>query len=166
MKSHQALLTSRQLDYRTIATYYGEGATYDAIEGQFRKIRKEADVLRQKVKSGEHSEAPPRGNKQESDSGVKPTKTRKPRVSPKKQDSVISGRITKSITPTKKRGVDQNTVNGVREEMESSASSMMEGHHGDSFYDGDGDFGFSLVEQVSFGVDEFGGETNYIGDGV
>ncbi|MCJ1244223.1 hypothetical protein MMC30_001421 [Trapelia coarctata] len=148
------------LDYRKIATYYGEGTTYDSIEGQFRKIRKEAEKMKQKVDSGEQTEAPPRGNKKDGDSGAKPTKARKPRISPKKQDGVISGRVTKSITPTKKRGVDQNAVKGVKEEMESSASSMMEGHLGGSFDDGDGDFDFS------FGVDGLGDENDYIGDEV
>ena len=122
--------------------------------------------MRQMVDSGEQSEAPRRGNKKDGDGSAKPAKTRKPRSSPKKQDGVISGRVTKSITPTKKRGVGQNAVKGVKEEMESSASSMMEGHHGGSFDDVDGDFDFSFGEQYSFGVDGLGGEICYDGHEV
>lgn len=36
-----------KLNYTKIATMYGQGATYDAIEGHFRKIRKEATQLRE-----------------------------------------------------------------------------------------------------------------------
>ncbi|MCJ1382716.1 hypothetical protein MMC17_005829 [Xylographa soralifera] len=119
------------LDYRRIATYFGDGATYDSIEGQFRKIRSEAALMKEEVESGARAEAPPRGNKKEACDT--PKKIRKPRNSPKKNEAVLSGRISKSksLTPTKKRGMNANViananaVMGVKEEMESSASSMM-----------------------------------------
>jgi len=39
----------------------GGGATYDAVEGRFRKIKKDAAALQAKVDSGELPEAPLRG---------------------------------------------------------------------------------------------------------
>lgn len=35
-----------QLDYQAMATYFGQGATYDAIEGRFRRYRKMAEDLK------------------------------------------------------------------------------------------------------------------------
>ncbi|KAL2868721.1 uncharacterized protein BJX67DRAFT_379672 [Aspergillus lucknowensis] len=35
-----------KLDYHAMAALFGQGATYDSIEGQFRKFRKQADELR------------------------------------------------------------------------------------------------------------------------
>ncbi|PLB45244.1 hypothetical protein P170DRAFT_277704 [Aspergillus steynii IBT 23096] len=35
-----------KLDYQGMATYFGQGATYDAIEGRFRRYRKMADELK------------------------------------------------------------------------------------------------------------------------
>lgn len=120
--------------------------------------------MREEVDSGVRIEAPPRGIKKDGDTGVKNPKTRKPRASPKKNDAVLSGRVNKSGTPTKKRGADQNTVRGVKEEMESSASSMMEGNFGGSFDDGAHDIDFSFGEQDSFGIHGLGGGTDDIGD--
>ena len=58
------MLTSFQtkLNYKKIADYYGNGATYDAIEGRFRIVRKDAGQLRNELESGERPPAPPRGN--------------------------------------------------------------------------------------------------------
>ncbi|KAL6720266.1 hypothetical protein ACLMJK_002187 [Lecanora helva] len=105
-----------KLDYRRIATFYGQGATYDSIEGQFRKIRNGAKELRAKVESGEIPVAPPRGSK------TNPTTPRKSSITPR--EKIIGGRITKSNnnTPTKK---SKNTK-GFKEETESSASSFYE----------------------------------------
>lgn len=97
------------------------------IEGQFRKIRKDAERMRAEVDTGVLPQAPPRGSigmKEEVGAAVTPKKTSKQRT-PKK-DGVLSGRVTKSITPTKKRAANANAVKGVKEEMESSAESMME----------------------------------------
>lgn len=125
--------------------------------------------MKDEVDSGVRTEAPPRGNKKDGDGGAKPIKTRKPHVTPqKKNDGVISGRVNKSTTPTKKRGTSQNTVKGIKEDMESSASSMMEGYLGCSFDDGDQDIAFSFGEQDAYGVDDLGDGTGYggLGDGT
>jgi hypothetical protein len=34
-----------QVDFKRVALYYGQGATYDAIEGRFRKAKKLAKEL-------------------------------------------------------------------------------------------------------------------------
>ncbi|MCJ1284266.1 hypothetical protein MMC26_003597 [Xylographa opegraphella] len=119
------------LDYRRIATYFGDGATYDSMETQFRKIRGEAARMREAVESGARAEAPARGSKRNV-CGT-PKNSRKPRNASKKNDTVSDGRITKSksVTPTKKGGTygngvaNPNAVMGVKEELCSSASSMM-----------------------------------------
>ncbi|MCJ1397943.1 hypothetical protein MMC11_001139 [Xylographa trunciseda] len=143
------------LDYRRIATYFGDGATYDSIEGQFRKIRTEAAIMKQEVDDGTRAQAPPRGNKKESCDT--PKKVRKQRNSPKKTDTVLAGRVSKSksLTPTKKRGANANViantnaVMGVKEEMESSASSMM--GLGD---DEDGEHDVETLGEMVFGQDK------------
>ncbi|KAL9608170.1 MAG: hypothetical protein Q9167_006974 [Letrouitia subvulpina] len=45
-----------------MATMYGEGATYDAIEGRFRHIRRQAAQMVEEVNSGARPAAPARGN--------------------------------------------------------------------------------------------------------
>ncbi len=94
---------------------FTKGATYDAIEGQFRKIRKGAKELKARVESGEIPSAPPRGAK------TNPTTPRKPATMPK--DRTATGRVSKSTnaTPTKKGGSFTRTI---KEENESSASSL------------------------------------------
>ncbi|MCJ1478294.1 hypothetical protein MMC13_006971 [Lambiella insularis] len=144
------------LDYRKIATYYGEGATYDSIEGQFRKIRKDADQMCAEVESGILPQAPPRtttNGKEKCDVSATPKKVRKSRASPKK-DGVLSGRVTKSITPTKKRAA--NAVKGVKEEMESSGSSVMEGVAGGVLGEEDAQFDLSFAGEEGFAPMEFG----------
>ena len=84
--------------------------------------------MKEEVDSGVRAQAPPRGSttlKTEHDVPATPKRTQKSRGSPKKRDGVLSGRVNKSVTPTKKRGAG-NAVKGVKEEMESSASSMID----------------------------------------
>ncbi|KAI9671186.1 MAG: hypothetical protein M1817_003693 [Caeruleum heppii] len=97
-------------NYQHIATMFGEGATYDAIEGRFRIIKREAAVLKAEVESGERGPAPPRGS-----TTTTPKKPR-PGNGPSTPSStgrngtqgVLSGRVTKGTitgsgasTPTK-----------------------------------------------------------------
>ena len=81
--------------------------------------------MKAEVETGARAPAPPRGSKRETCDT--PTRERKQRISGKKTDAVLSGRVSKSksLTPTKKRGVNVNAVKGVKEETVSSASSMM-----------------------------------------
>ncbi|KAL8993100.1 MAG: hypothetical protein Q9169_006602 [Polycauliona sp. 2 TL-2023] len=103
-----------KLDYRKIASMYGEGATYDAIEGRFRIIKKEASKLLAEVESGQRPEAPARGattNKTSAssatsadDAGVATPKkisksrstTSTPRASKAAGDKVLGGRVSKN----------------------------------------------------------------------
>lgn len=96
-------------------SYLPLGATYDSIEGQFRRIRKGAKELKARVESGEVPTAPPRGVK------TNPTTPCKPPSTPK--DRTASGRVCKSAngTPTKKSGSFSRSI---KQETESSASSF------------------------------------------
>ena len=85
--------------------------------------------MKAEVESGIAPQAPPRGTapvKSEGECST-PKKIRKPRASPRKSGGVISGRITKSLTPTKKKATETNTVAGMKEDMTSSESSVVDG---------------------------------------
>ncbi|CAL8579544.1 hypothetical protein XPA_005284 [Xanthoria parietina] len=137
-----------KLDYRKIASMYGEGATYDAIEGRFRIIKKEAAKLLAEVESGQRPAAPPRGNAMsksssfattstdDNDSISTPKKPRKPRsttTTPRAKkstaagggggDKVLEGRISKS---PKKKDMTGVVANRIKEEMPSAEESMHE----------------------------------------
>lgn len=120
------------------------GATYDSIEGRFRIIKKEAAVLKGEIDSGARPEAPIRGKDTNSTTGTPKkakTTTTTTTTTPKK-DKTVSGRVSKSTnnTPTKKGG---NTVNGIKEEPESSTSSFLSGtgtKEGEVVADEDGDW--------------------------
>ena len=55
---------------------FGEGATYDSIEGRFRIVRKEAEKLKAEIESGCRAPAPARGT------GSKTSTPKKPRAIP------------------------------------------------------------------------------------
>ncbi|KAL9604209.1 MAG: hypothetical protein Q9219_000607 [cf. Caloplaca sp. 3 TL-2023] len=159
-----------KLDYRKIASMYGEGislppfsfffpsyplpqltihiegATYDAIEGRFRIIKREAAKLLSEVESGSRPPAPPRGSSasttnakkssftseinDDTSTNVTPKKSRKPRSTnttprAKKADKVLAGRVAKNgrESPVKRDG---NVMRGIKEEMASSGSSIYE----------------------------------------
>jgi hypothetical protein len=124
-------IKGNQLNYQAMATYYGQGATYDSIEGQFRKIRKEAEMLREAVASGAQPPAPPRGSgaarHDSGGSGGAPTPKKSRKLANASMNTspgrVLAGRIAKSISPTKKRAA--NAIRGVEEEVVSSESSFV-----------------------------------------
>ncbi|KAF6231282.1 hypothetical protein HO173_010425 [Letharia columbiana] len=106
-----------KLDYRKIASMYGNGATYDSIEGRFRIIKKEAVALKAEVDSGERPEAPARGTVSATVTPKKPKST----VGTPSKGKTVGGRVGKSNgTPSKKRG------NGIKEEPQSGSSSFLE----------------------------------------
>lgn len=112
---------------------YGEGATYDSIEGRFRIIKKEASQLQTEIDSGLRPEAPIRGNAScptNANVGVRKPRTPKKDNHPGSQNGgVFNGRITKSTnsSPTKKRTAAQ-----IKKELleGSSASSLSCGDTG------------------------------------
>ncbi|KAL8888290.1 MAG: hypothetical protein Q9192_006199, partial [Flavoplaca navasiana] len=127
------------------------GATYDAIEGRFRIIKKEAAKLLAEVSSGERPPAPARGastatskNSSFLASGsdaenITPKKTRNPRSTtstPRAKKSstsasangmgsekVLGGRVSKSPKKKTETGV---VVNGIKEEVAGNEESMQE----------------------------------------
>ncbi|KAK4548441.1 hypothetical protein LTR36_009351 [Oleoguttula mirabilis] len=105
-----------KLDLKAIATYVNPldstGPLNDTLENRFRKIKKDAVVLKAEVETGKRGEVAPRGKSA-------PTTPRKPKT-PKKGalSSVANGRISKA-SPTKKRSIKA-------EQMESNASSVFD----------------------------------------
>jgi len=150
------LIPPLQLDYRKIATMYGNGATYDSIEGRFRIIKKEAAQLKSEIDSGARPEAPMRGANPSATSTPKKPKTTN--TTPKKVDKTFGGRVNKSAnsTPTKKGANAGNVVKGIKEEPESSASSFFGGSGMENGINGSEDD--ELIGEGMIGMDfDFGG---------
>lgn len=98
-----------KLDYKKIATMYGNGATYDSIEGRFRIIKKEATALKAEIDNGDRPEP-----------AARTPRRNKPTLSTPKKEKIIGGRVNKSAgTPSKKRGT---VIKGIKEEPDSSFS--------------------------------------------
>ncbi|KAI9699433.1 MAG: hypothetical protein M1836_003044 [Candelina mexicana] len=134
-----------KLDYRKIASMYGEGATYDAIEGRFRIVKKEAQVLKEELESGVRAPAPARGQPVSSNringstngnasTSTTPKKGRKGNgiksesssssISPTKKTAnqgVLSGRVTKSSSSTSAKG--KKTNNNIKLETQTPTPS-------------------------------------------
>lgn len=128
-ESYQRLLAAvyaaspQNHNYRLIATMFGEGATYDAIEGRFRKIKADAAKLKAEVESGQRPEAPARGVKSA------PTTPRKRKAVIPEGEGVINGRVTKSKTRTpghgrKKAAATQQPEIGMTEGSEGASFSF------------------------------------------
>ena len=134
---------------------YGRGATYDAIEGRFRIIRREAAQLKEEVESGLRPAAPPRGGLKkdkgcsededfeelDAEAGHKP-------LTPKQKHGVLTGRVSKKNTPTKPKG---RAVKGVKKENENNELILT-----DEVLSGAGD-GFDGFAYNLGGHDSFGG---------
>ncbi|KAI4159798.1 MAG: hypothetical protein LQ342_006309 [Letrouitia transgressa] len=127
-----------------MATMYGEGATYDAIEGRFRHIRRQAAQMVEEVNSGARPAAPARGNGNastnstannsfaaEGDGGTLPTTPKKskgtktpgstPRGGKKnvQGEKVLTGRVNKNQTnaSASAKASGKNGVNRFKEEV-------------------------------------------------
>ena len=102
---------------------YGQGATYDSIEGRFRIIRKEAAAMKAEIESGARPAAPPRNSN--ASGGNSGTTTPKKSKTATKKDKTITGRVTKSnaSTPSKKN-TNSDVAAGIKQELESGASSF------------------------------------------
>ena len=115
-------------NYQKIATLFGEGATYDAIEGRFRIIKREAARLAAEVEAGARPAAPAKkGNgpanvggtgavpKKNNNTKSKVTMTEKKNVKREKsaggnaKQRVLTGRVTKASNG--KRGDEKNKDN-------------------------------------------------------
>jgi hypothetical protein len=115
-------LTLPQLEYQAMATLFGQGATYDAIEGRFRRYRKMADEVKADALSRGITELPRGRNGTTSSSSVTPRTPRGPRGGITKPSS-STGRSRKNTvsqvlsTPTKRGqgrgGSSNNNGNGM-----------------------------------------------------
>lgn len=96
-----------QVDYKRIAYFYGQGATYDSIEGRFRKAKKDAQALRDEVAGT----AMPTSRSQPST----PRKTAAPRkkATPKSAGNP-SSRKRKAQPDSDDSGVDDSEINDLR----------------------------------------------------
>ncbi|MCJ1462307.1 hypothetical protein MMC07_000907 [Pseudocyphellaria aurata] len=92
-----------KLNYSKIAMMYGQGATYDAIEGHFRKIKKDAVQLREeqdiRVAGAPSSPTP---------TPKKPRKKEKAETTP----AVLGGRVKKSSASKRKKAIKVEMVDG------------------------------------------------------
>ncbi|KAF2142773.1 uncharacterized protein K452DRAFT_357863 [Aplosporella prunicola CBS 121167] len=110
LESYQRLLgamvaaSDNNVDYKKVAYFYGQGATYDSIEGRFRIAKKQANVLKKEAEDE---------NRVMPASRAKSTTStpRKPKAKPTLDTAnggVISGRVTKS--PSKKKAAAPKKV--------------------------------------------------------
>ncbi|KAF7189215.1 hypothetical protein HII31_09368 [Pseudocercospora fuligena] len=90
------ILTQYQVDLKQTALYFG--TTYDTLENRFRKIKKESEILKKEVSSGERAEI------------STPSRSTPKKSSPKKDAlaNVTNGRVSKS-TPKKKSSIKQES---------------------------------------------------------
>ncbi|KAL8773859.1 MAG: hypothetical protein Q9209_001289 [Squamulea sp. 1 TL-2023] len=139
----QVAAQDMKLDYRKIAHMYGQGATYDAIEGRYRIIKKDAAELLAEAETGERPIPPARGSTSNTAKSsttfdediATPKKPRAPRsatTTPRAKktvggNKVVGGRVTKSTESSpKKKNMTGAVVNGIKEEVSSVESSMEE----------------------------------------
>ena len=129
---------------------YGQGATYDSIEGRFRIIRKEAAAMKAEIESGARPAAPPR-NANAGGTNSEPT-TPKKRKTANKKDKTITGRVTKSnaSTPSKKN-TNGDVANAIKQENDSAVSSFSimndADAEGEEMMDGNSFFDMDVGEQ-------------------
>ncbi|KAL1649928.1 hypothetical protein SLS58_001304 [Diplodia intermedia] len=102
--SYQRLLAAlvaandNSIDYKKVAYYFGQGATYDSIEGRFRIAKRMANDLKREAED-EGRQMPTSRVRSTTSTPRKPKAQRPPAES--SQHSVQSGRIEKS-TPSKR----------------------------------------------------------------
>ncbi|OJD29909.1 splicing arginine serine-rich 2 [Diplodia corticola] len=100
-ESYQRLLAAlvaasdNAIDFKKVAYYFGQGATYDSIEGRFRIAKRMANDLKKEAED-EGRQMPTTRTKSANST------PRKPKAKPNTEHSVASGRVQKS--PSKKRG--------------------------------------------------------------
>jgi len=134
-----------QLDYRRIATFYGQGATYDAIEGRFRVVRKEAQALKDEAAAAGVTDTPRGRPKPATTARSAPARhgsgtparhgggtasTSRKRTSPLTAQRVDHGRIVKTPThkPARRPGLGSTAANAIRldaEDDEAGGDEMM-----------------------------------------
>lgn len=139
-ESYQRLLAAvhaaspQNHNYRQIATLFGRGATYDAIEGRFRRIKLDAAGLKNDVESGHQAEptSPKAG-------GAKSPRKRRAAPRPtyltegkdggdqRTRQRVLKGRIKKQASQAHKSRANNEKIigNGRKTAVEADSGSVM-----------------------------------------
>lgn len=122
-------------DYKKIATYYGDGKTFHAIEGQFRKIRVIAEVLRAAVDEGTSTTTAAGSDDLDTKSitGPSPGKARKDMTK-----TTIGGRVTKSGTLTGRAALGRKAAKKDRDTGKVKEEDDEEGRPGPNTVEVDG----------------------------
>ncbi|KAK8199711.1 hypothetical protein HDK77DRAFT_207931 [Phyllosticta capitalensis] len=103
------------IDFKKVAYYFGQGATYDSIEGRFRIAKKLAQTL--------EKEAVDEGREMPTTRTKSATSTpRKPKAKPSIEGGVVSGRVTKASP--KKKGT-KNSAPTIKTESDSASSTSL-----------------------------------------
>ncbi|KAI9807613.1 MAG: hypothetical protein M1825_005553 [Sarcosagium campestre] len=101
-------------NYSRIAKFFGEGATYDVIEGRFRKIKAEAARLREELddRGGEEGHIPAAA----SPAARTAPRQKKRGAGASGSQGVLEGRVTKASTApvSRKKTKKEGTADGVR----------------------------------------------------
>ena len=140
-----------QVNYSEVAKFFGEGATYHSVEGQFRPLRKVADQMKAgtapALNGGASACVTPTANRTGPAQGGSGTGRR---GQSGKKDGVISGRVKKAdvSTPTKPSIKREGSAVIKREEAAKSVPSPPESsnHDESTGYDGTDD-----MDLVAFG---------------
>ncbi|RHZ65663.1 uncharacterized protein CDV56_107548 [Aspergillus thermomutatus] len=121
-----------KLEYQAMATLFGQGATYDAIEGRFRRYRKMADEIKAEALSRGITELPRGRNSTTGNRSVTPRTPRGPR-----------GGITK---PSSSNGTGRSRKSNVSQLL-STPTQRGQGRGGGGSNNGNGN-GMSFMEAI------------------
>ena len=137
------------------------GATYDAIEGRFRIIKKDAQKLKSEIDNGDRAPAPARGATASTNNEATPKTPRAKKTNGNgtpttaRKDKVIAGRVNKNVA-TPRKGVKVEGING-------EDYLMMD----DGIENGNGNMVMGVKAEVdSSGSSFFGGEEDAVGEVV
>ncbi|EKG18328.1 hypothetical protein MPH_04410 [Macrophomina phaseolina MS6] len=114
-ESYQRLLAAlvaandNSIDYKKVAYYFGQGATYDSIEGRFRIAKRMANDLKREAE--EEGRQMPTSRARSTTSTPRKPKAQRPTTATtangeSSQNSVQSGRIEKSTPSKRQRSLD------------------------------------------------------------
>lgn len=135
-ESYQRLLAAlvaandNSIDYKKVAYYFGQGATYDSIEGRFRIAKRMANDLKREAE--EEGRVMPTSRVRSTTSTPRKPKAQKPNGE-SSQNSVQSGRVEKSTPSKRQRSSDpapssnsSNSNKRAKQELEPQTPRSME----------------------------------------
>ncbi|KAK6534342.1 hypothetical protein TWF281_005665 [Arthrobotrys megalospora] len=108
-------------NYEKIAIYFGDGATYDAIQGCMRRVRTKADELRKEVETGVRPNVTPKPTPKKRAAGT-PGKGKKGFIEEDVDDEEI-------LTPAKKKAklIEEGTPTPIKMEGKASGRKKAKG---------------------------------------